>query len=80
MVERFEALKRGFEFGVGIWRGATPRPARDRAMCSGRGAAAAADDVDEPAGRELAEQLAGGLRLLVVLAEGVRQAGVRIAR
>jgi hypothetical protein len=43
-------------------------------------AAAAADDVDDAAGGELGDQLAGDLGLLVVLAEGVGQAGVRIAR
>ena len=46
----------------------------------GRRAAAAADDVDEAVARELAEEAARVLRLLVVLAERVRQAGVRMAR
>ena len=44
----------------------------------GRGAAAAADDVDQPGCGELAEQLGHVLRALVVAAELVRQAGVRI--
>ena len=44
-----------------------------------RRAAAAADDVDEAAGGEVLHQLAGLGRQLVVLAEGVRQAGVRVA-
>ena len=53
---------------------------RDRANVVGRRAAAAADDVDEPVARELAEQAARVVRLLVVQAELVRQARVRIAR
>jgi hypothetical protein len=44
-----------------------------------RRAAAAADDVDEPAGGEFTKVPAGVARPLVVLAEGVGQAGVRIA-
>ena len=45
----------------------------------GRRAAAAADDVDEAVLGELAEVAARVARLLVVLAERVRQAGVRVA-
>ena len=45
-----------------------------------RRAAAAADDVDEAVARELAEEAARVLRLLVVHAELVRQARVRVAR
>ena len=45
----------------------------------GRRAAAAADDVDQPGLGELAEVAARVGRLLVVLAEGVGQAGVRVA-
>ena len=43
-------------------------------------AAAAAEDVDEAARREVAHQRRGLLRLLVVGAEGVRQAGVGVGR
>ena len=53
---------------------------RDRADVIRRRAAAAADDVDETVARELAEEAARVGRLLVVAAELVRQAGVRIAR
>ena len=49
------------------------------AMCAGRRAAAAADDVDQPGVGELAEQLGGLLRRLVVAAERVGQAGVGVA-
>ena len=51
----------------------------DLANVVGRRAAAAADDVDEPVACELAEHAARVVRLLVVQAELVRQAGVRIA-
>src|SRR5439155_7210761 len=52
---------------------------RDRGdMVRGR-AAAAADDVHEAAGGELVEVPAGLIRLLVVLTEGVWQAGIRVA-
>ena len=44
-----------------------------------RRAAAAADDVDEAARREILQQRGGFGGLLVVLAEGVGQAGVRVA-
>jgi hypothetical protein len=44
-----------------------------------RRAAAAADDVHQPRPRELPEEAAGVGRLLVVLAEGVRQARVGMA-
>ena len=46
----------------------------------GRGAAAAADDVDEAVLRELAQVAARVARLLVVRAHLVRQARVRVAR
>ena len=52
---------------------------RDRRDVIRRRAAAAADDVDEAAGGEVAQQRAGLVGLLVVLAERVRQAGVRVA-
>jgi hypothetical protein len=51
----------------------------DRAHVVGRRAAAAADDVDEAVARELAEQARRVVRLLVVQAHLVRQAGVRVA-
>src|SRR5439155_2135574 len=52
---------------------------RDRGdMVRGR-AAAAADDVHEAAGGELVEVPAGLIRLLVVLTEGIWQAGIRVA-
>ena len=63
----------------------TPRGARsfdglrDRPDVIGRGAAAAADDVDEAALGELLDQRRCLRRLLVVLAERIRQAGVRVA-
>src|SRR5262249_6650702 len=44
----------------------------------GRRPAAAADDVDEAALRELAQERARRLRPLVVPAEGVREPGVRV--
>ena len=44
----------------------------------GRGAAAAADEVDETAVGEVAQDRGGLVRLLVVLAEGVRESGVRV--
>ena len=51
----------------------------DRADVLGRRAAAAADDVDEPVARELAEEAARVGGLLVVAAERVREARVRMA-
>ena len=45
----------------------------------GRRPAAAADDVDEAGGGELGQVPAGVRGKLVVLAEGVRQPGVRMA-
>jgi hypothetical protein len=45
-----------------------------------RGSTAAAQDVAEAALGELPEVLRRGLGALVVAAEGVRQAGVRVAR
>ena len=52
---------------------------RDRADVIGRRPAAAADDVDEAAGGEIPDQLAGLRRVLVVLAERVRQPCIGIA-
>jgi hypothetical protein len=51
----------------------------DRPDVIGRGPAAPADEVHEPAGSELADQRAGGGWLLVVGAEGVRQTRVGVA-
>ena len=65
--------------GHAAWRSAVDR-GFDRAHVVGRRAAAAADDVHEPVARELAEQPARVLRLLVVRAHLVRQPRVRIAR
>ena len=50
----------------------------DRGDMVGRGAAAAADDVDEAGARELADQPRHVFGALVVLAEFVGQAGIRI--
>src|SRR5581483_7036630 len=52
----------------------------DRTDMVGRRPATAADDVDEALACELAEEPARVVRLLVVEAELVRQAGVRVAR
>ncbi len=61
-------------------RGADPVDGgRDRRGVLGRRAAAAADDVDEAVLGELAQEAARVVRLLVVAAERVRQAGVRVA-
>ena len=79
-LERLEAAEAG--------RGAPLRNrARRHALDGGhdlpdvlrRRPAAAADDVHEPVARELTEEAARVLRQLVVLAERVRQPGVRIA-
>ena len=51
---------------------------RDRCDMIGRGAAAAADDVDETGGGKLADQARHVFRALVILAEFVGQSGVRI--
>ena len=48
-------------------------------ICAGRGAAAAADDIDQPAVGEFADQLRHGLRALVVKAEFIGQAGIGIS-
>ena len=45
-------------------------------MCSGRGAAAAADDVDQAGAGEFADHRRHGLRRLVIAAEFVGQAGI----
>ena len=50
----------------------------DRPDVVGRGAAAAADDVDQAFARELLDLRRHELRALVVASERVRQAGVRI--
>ena len=50
----------------------------DRADVVGRRSAAAADQVDEAAGRELSEESSGRLRSFVVAAKRVRQSGVRM--
>ena len=47
-------------------------------MCGRRGPAAAADHVDQAGLGEVAEQAGGLVRLLVVAAERIRQAGVRV--
>ena len=52
---------------------------RNRRDMLGRGAAATADDVHEPAAGELSERRAGVRGLLVVLTKGVWKAGIRIA-
>ncbi len=52
---------------------------RDGADVVGRGATAAADDVQQPGVRELAQQSGRRRRILVVATERVRQAGVRVA-
>ena len=66
----------------GTWRGGRPRTAAAMAaMCSGRRAAAAAHDVEDArrsASSPSTEEVSAGR--LVVAAEGVRQAGVRIER
>jgi hypothetical protein len=49
----------------------------DRGDVRGGGAAAAADDVDQALGRELAQVMGGVPRFLVVTAERVGQARVR---
>ena len=51
---------------------------RDRRDMLGRGAAAAADHIDQPGLGEFAEQLGHIVRALVVIAELVRQPGIRI--
>src|SRR4029077_15858087 len=51
----------------------------DGADVIGRGAAATSDGVDQPLVGQLADERRSRLRRLVVLAEGVRQAGVRVA-
>ena len=73
-------LKRGGRAAPGRVWGTDPGQVRDRRDVVGRRPAAAADDVDQPGGGELAEVAAGVGRQLVVLAEGVRQAGIRMAR
>ena len=63
----------------GTGRGALPATAAAIArICVRRRAAAAADDVDEAGIGELGEHRGGRLRALVVEAELVRQAGIRI--
>ena len=55
------------------------RGGRDRGDVRGRGAAAAADGVDETAGGELAEDGGHLGGRLIVAAERIRQAGIRVA-
>ena len=72
-----ESRSKGFTSGTA--RGVLPRTGLgDRADVLGRGAAAAADDVDEPRIGELAEVPRHLLGALVIMAELVRQAGIRI--
>ncbi len=80
-VEDAEASRgrRGAEACNRAWRQVLDR-ACDRCDVVGRRAAAAADDVHEAAAGELLQVAAGVRRPLVVFAERVRQAGVRIAR
>ena len=59
-------------------RGQAPDTVCNRPCVLGRRAAAAAGDVQEPVARELAQERARHLGRLVVAAEGVRQAGVRV--
>src|SRR5437764_13265158 len=69
--------------GVGSWeltRRRVLHGRRNRLDMVGGGSAAAADDVHEAAGREVLDELARFGGQLVVLAEGVRQTGVGIAR
>ena len=60
--------------------GLTPGRGHDRPDVFGRGAAAAADDVDQTLLGELAQRIARVARLLVVRAHLVRQARVRMTR
>src|SRR5439155_26731402 len=60
-------------------RGLTPDRVRDGPDVFGRGAAAAADDVHQAVLGELAQRPARVVWLLVVRAELVRQAGIRVA-
>ena len=65
---------------AGNGRGATPSTAaRNGRDVIRRRAAAAAEDVGEAAGGEVAQERGGLRRQLVVLAERIRQAGVRVA-
>ena len=74
-------LNRGAAWRAGPVAGTVPRAASAIALrVLGRRPAAAADDVDEAGLGELREVAARVARLLVVLAEGVRQPGVRMAR
>ena len=79
-LERLEAAepRPARALGHGPGRKARDR-GRDLARVVGRRAAAAADDVDEAGLGELAQQARRVVRLLVVAAEGIRQAGVRMA-
>ncbi len=74
---RPESCRRGVDLGhdARLVRGDGPGDRRDMVR---RGAAAAADDVDEAGARELADQPRHVVRRLVILAELVGQAGVRI--
>ena len=80
-LERLEAAEPGSRH-LGTNRGSRLEPAHgfgDRARVLRCRAAARADDVQEPVLRELAQQRRGHVGRLVVAAERVRQAGVRVA-
>jgi hypothetical protein len=67
--------------GSSLWRGGRPSSAAgDGADVIGRGAAAAAGDVDQARVRPVADLGSHGFRRFVVAAEGVRQAGVGMHR
>ncbi len=77
-LEPAEARDADCRFGTRL--GVRPRAVvRDGPDVVGGRAAAAADDVHQPRVSELAQEAARVLGLLVVAAEGVRQAGVRVA-
>ena len=79
-LERLQAAEPRADRSLRDLSGDCPRDrGGDRAHVVGRRAAAAADDVDEAFVGEGAQQLGGVVRLLVVAAEGVRQARVRMA-
>ena len=74
-------LNRGRPSDCGNARGASPRTASPIAcVCSGFEPQQRAHDVEQPLLRELAEQRRRHVGGLVVAAEGVRQAGIRMAR
>ena len=80
--ERLEAAeaRRAASLG-GTASGLSPRDGvRDRTRVLGRRAAARADDVQEAVARELVQERRRDVGRLVVAAERVRQAGVRVRR